>query len=184
MSPSAVPIHGRDHCSGGADPIPCLPTAVPWVRRSKTTNQAIQNGDNDATLTFDTVAGSPTPDYTTYFTTSGSSTIEIEVEGVYDMTGEVVWDATDSLMSNGAIISLGNPDYDWQTGWFSAQNNNHVILNNHTFTHRHRYTANTVLTLRVVHFESVTVDILDAYWEIHYVGSYTGADPETLSPPQ
>lgn len=47
------PIHGRDHCPGGADPIPCL-VSPPFFRcyKHNVALQTINNG-NDTYLTFD-----------------------------------------------------------------------------------------------------------------------------------
>ena len=47
------PMHGRDHCPGGSDPIPaaCFATAIAWARRSRpytSANQLIGNSSFDA----------------------------------------------------------------------------------------------------------------------------------------
>jgi hypothetical protein len=66
-----VPIHGRDHCPGGPDPIPCLGrNPIEWVYYESTTNWGsgglttlsftLESGNYDAvTPTFDISSGNP-----------------------------------------------------------------------------------------------------------------------------
>jgi len=183
LSPSAVPIHGRDHCPKGADPLPCFPGSTPWIRRSFTTDKTITAADVDTLLNmWDTVAGSTDPDYTSYFTTTSSSNIKILQAGAYLVTAEIV-------MASGTVddvtIILHNNDYDWNVRFFTGQVNGSTIEGTATIPgFYHRYTANTFLELYMTQFSAGNWTAQEGYWEIARFGSYTGSDPESLVPPQ
>lgn len=165
--------HGRDHCPGGEDPIPCLGTE--WVQRVKTTDQGITSSTNDTEVTWE--AGMTGSDFhTTYFeiVVPTDKTIRILKSGIYEITGQFQWSAN---KVEGSVITLNGSNFTWNKGFYDAQNAGHTIEHNQTFTYRRRIEASTTLKLYVVHFAAATRTIENAWWEIHHVGSYTGADP-------
>jgi hypothetical protein len=178
-----LPIHGGDHCPGGPDPIPCLSSEIPWARRSKgfdASNQTIGTGTLTA-VTFN-------HDYNMGASESGepyfdavSDSIEILQDGLYLITGEVIW--TTSPSWTGAIGY-----YDSDAGddhLFAAAAPNSSGFNVQAFTAVHRYTAASIfITLTVMQNSGTTKDIDAAYLEIARIGSWSGTDFLSMDPAQ
>lgn len=97
-----LPLHGRDHRPGGADPIPATQK---WARYSSTTSFTTSSGDHFEYLDID--SGSYSTNASTTFSTGGSTAIQILEYGTYVF----VW-GTDFP----AGISYSTLSHDWATG--------------------------------------------------------------------
>lgn len=180
MSDTLKPaLHGREHCPGGEDPIPCLNSDIPWIRRNLTTDVTIGSGGNDIVLEYDTTVGSD--DYATYFATTNANNIKILQAGVYVVTAEFQFS---DIIPEGATLSLVNLDYNWPTSVGQSHLNDHTIQGTLMFNMQHRYTANTFLFMEAVQFSASDFDIIEGYFEVQRIGTYTGTNPEDGSPPQ
>lgn len=97
-------IHGRDHCPGGADPIPCF--GYPYVFRKRSTNQLIEAGSVEyidwTSSDFDEAAG--------YFTAGDNFSCNIVGAGVYDFLCAAYWgDAFNST----AMLQMACNAFGW-----------------------------------------------------------------------
>lgn len=81
--------HGRTHCPGGHDPIPCLDNTVPWARRRLRSNQTIQSGVLTS-IDFDDDTNDYTDDFTLVTVSGQGKGIRVESDGVYVMLFRVI----------------------------------------------------------------------------------------------
>jgi hypothetical protein len=176
--------HGWTHApkeQGGTDPIPSVAAEFPWARRSKgfdASNQIIGTGTVTA-VTFN-------HDYNMGAGESGegyfdvlSDSIEILQDGVYLISGGVIW--------------FESSTFDCGVGYYDAvANDEHMFIGAnitgsngvaHSFTHMHRYTAGSVfITLNVVQTSGSTRNVDAAYLEVMRIGSWTGTDFTAMDP--
>lgn len=172
-------LHGRDHLPGGTDPIPGLNDNAPWARRILTSNEDIASGTNDELIIWD-ADDINDPDY---FTATSTTVLTVDVDGLYEISGELMWD---SSKIEGSVVTLNantTPGFFWNKGFYDEQNAGHTIEHSQAFSFQRRLEAGTGLRLYVVHFAGVTRTIQgsaggnDSYMEVRYLGSYTGTAP-------
>ena len=168
--------YGRDQLFRRPAPATDIPP-IPWIRRGKTASQSIPSGANDTQVTWSNVDNA----YPTYFSTPIADRIRVLQNGVYEVRIEFVWDAN---KVEGSILTLNSPQFQWNKGWWDEQNAGHTIEHNQVASYRRRMVANTEMRVFVVHFALVARSILEANWEVQYVGSYTGTNPLSASPPE
>lgn len=178
-------IHGRDHCPGGADPIPCWPGA--WIRRRYTGETLTITSGNEVTVTYND-AGDPESseiqgsagnfDWRDYFDIPSTSQIEVLRAGHYTVSGKFKFVNTGFNFI--AILNDGG-NYAENVGTFLDIAGADVDLLGFTFTHR--YVAGETLLMQMAH-TSGSNQVLDlGYFEIRYDGPYTGPDSNDINDP-
>lgn len=144
-----------------------------------TSDEEIATGVNDELIIWDTTDNND-PDY---FEEYSSTELRVWVDGLYEVTAELVWDANKVEASIVTLNSSSPVGFFWNKGWWDEQNRGHNIEHNQTFTYQRRMLANTRLRLYVVHFAGVARSILGhaneayTYMEVRYLGSWTGNPP-------
>lgn len=106
-------MHGRDHCPGGSDPIPCMPGgAIPtffaWLGAD---SDLYSSSSTPAAVLFDLWATNY--DTTVYsFTTSGGkiNVVNLLLEGVYTIKFAAVWAAS---IGSSIVETQVAGSYDW-----------------------------------------------------------------------
>lgn len=85
-----VPIHGRDHCPGGPDPIPCLSSSYPYIYRINETGQTIE-AESPEQVVFST--GTTQNEGTDYFAVSGvdPDVVIVTGPGRFSLKAQVKW---------------------------------------------------------------------------------------------
>ncbi len=107
--PPSVPLHGRDHCSYGADPIPCLGD-IPWIRLKQLDLAQAWTATGSDTVFYDNVVYSTVPDGTLYFESIGSDgEVYTLVSGLYQATFRAF---PVSHPANGFAITFSGIDWD------------------------------------------------------------------------
>lgn len=85
-------LHGRQHCPGGEDPIPCWPSDRPWARLGLGGNTAPNNTWTKAECSDAMSYNEPTPgDIFTLDSSLGYYRIICEANGLYLVNGIVTW---------------------------------------------------------------------------------------------
>ena len=174
------PMHGRDHCPGGADPIPCWPLGG-WARRSKgadASNQVIPN-NSVSTITFN-------HDYNmgagesgeSYFLSTGNN-LRVLVHGIYIITAEVIW-VESATFDVGISISDGLAG----AGHYFAGAKTGATTISQALTFVHNYAANTNLALQVLQSSGSDKNVDAAFLHAWFLGGYTGTEFTAMNPDQ
>lgn len=175
-----LPRHGRTHCPGGSDPIPCLdPTVRPWFRQSLTFNGGLSPlllpEGAESTLQFDAEDFGDGGD--TYFESrTGPDRMGVLVNGWIEMRAEVlIEDTFDSWveiqMNDGGSFPLK------QTFW----NNTPQSLPTLAFNWTQRMVGTSV-EFKIAHGDPLDQAVYAAYVEFAYLGPYTGTNPHDSNP--
>ncbi len=157
---------------------------LPWVRRvRRNTNLLVGTGGSGVNITFDdagseahaTVAGST--DWQTYFNFFSTSQTQVLVKGVYSVSAQ--W-RVDESVSTGALKLVLNDGFS-----YPAKLGEHTIHSGDNApqvagTHVHRYPALQTLSLTFEQTTGSDKNIDTGYFEIMYLGPYTGPDPSDL----
>lgn len=178
--------HGRDHCPGGEDPIPCLSNLRAWVRRTNgDANLTVQGTALDDEETLGRFAGNEpntsdgSTDYLDYFSGLGvpnSYQITLKQHGIYEVYAEAIW-----------TTGFDGP------AWFYVHDGvgYPVAMAGHSRPTRYGQLSSTSAgfwSFRSVAFKTVQVDIAQLsgsnkvvaawYIEVRYVSDYTGPERE------
>lgn len=172
-------IHGRDHCPGGSDPIPCLdtPTAlgdVPWARIYQI-QSPIQSIPNNATQTI--TFSLETNNYTSHFTTDlAAEQIGVVNKGYYGIRFGLDWGLNNNesviveLRTTGAAGHY-SAHFPYTRGAVTMPNGEAVQTVNYAV----RLPAGGLVQLFVHHDIGASRDIVAAYLEVYYLGTFTGS---------
>lgn len=162
--------HGRDHCPGGEDPIPCFSNS--WIRRRLTTGRVSCSSGNQTNITpYDDVVGAT--DYETQFSTPTAHQIKVLNSGIYIVSVQMLWSSFD-----GDRILVLNDGFSWSAGFlFSRATGWETSM--HTFTLMHRYPANQTINLSMQQSSGSAQTVGPGYFEVMRIGSYTGPDPSS-----
>lgn len=155
---------------------------VPWIRRSRTFSASplgIPSGaGSDVAIVYDATDGSP--DFSDYFSTPLSSTIRVLQSGVYEVMGEFHFD--DDTFPEAIHFFWHN-----ELGFPTKLPTVHQISGESgyaAFTWRCRLEAGRDCQVTVAQGNASAQDLLEGYWEMHYVGSYAGTNPGDADPDQ
>lgn len=167
-------IHGRDHCPGGADPIPCL-GGYPYIFRTMDTPQAIGAGIPEYVTWLDT-------DITqsdNHFALSDDVSIEIITPGVYDFFVGVRWEPFNAV----ATVRVECQQFEWMpttygkgglyTGGGSLIDQD-AMLFVHFQARMLGDEAGQPVAVVVAHEHSSSQNAYSAFLRIARVGSYEG----------
>ncbi len=86
-----LPMHGKQHCPGGPDPIPCLSFST--FRACNFTDELLVPDNNETDLTFDSWENNDENIFDVALTGGKLITILLLKEGVYSMNCRVTWKA-------------------------------------------------------------------------------------------
>lgn len=157
---------------------------MPWIRRTRpfgvTALTIPSNAGSDVAIVYTATEGSSDPDYTTYFSTPLSSTIRVLQSGVYEVMGEFHFD-NDTFPENIHFFwhnEIGFPTKLPTVNQISGESG-YVA-----FTWRCRLEAQRDVQVSIAQSNAANQDLLEGYWEMQYVGSYTGTDPGSSDPDQ
>lgn len=173
-------MHGRTHCPGGSDPIPCLPGY--WARRSKgfdAANQTIGGTGSVTTITWNHDYNMTGSESGVGYFEANSNAIKVLNQGIYIVTAEIMWFEAANfnyvLSISDGLAGAGH----YQQG---ANLGATTISSSISFTHR--WTANTNISLTVAQDSGVNKNIDAAYLEIVLLAGYTGTDFVDMNPDQ
>lgn len=182
MSGQVVPIHGRDHCPGGPDPIPCLDTNRPWARiarRFADSNQVISNvsfTEIDTTTDWNVGAGESgngvfTVDHTT-------NILEVEIAAVILVHCRVYWFSAITnpwilWVNNSRVANLNEAHF----AGLGGSTDDAGDLEFHT-----RVAANTQFSFGVRHQDGANRSVDAAMLDIMVIGTYTGTEFAAMDP--
>jgi len=173
MSDAVKPaLHGRDHCPGGVDPIPCF--GYPYIFRKHENGQTIEAGsveyigwDDDD---FDEGAG--------FFSTDDNFTCNIIGPGVFDFLCGVYWD--DSFNST-TMLQLACDAFGWfpttyGKGRLFTSGGSELDSSGAMFIHfQARVASGTSATGVIIGHENASdQDISGAFLRIARIGSWGG----------
>lgn len=176
------PVHGRDHCVGGADPIPCLESI--WARAEKTYSSSVQNiptasntdvvwtgyqnldvGDSGLLIYEEDLP--PLKD------------IIVRAQGVYIVKAFVIWDVTTVGEFRGGISKGIGGTIDWlihaDTTLFGGQ----LEFSGTALMH---LAGTEELSLVLYHEAGADRGLDAAFLHVARVGQYTGEIWENMNP--
>jgi hypothetical protein len=112
-------LHGRDHCPGGTDPIPCFPRPVRWRARRKTTFQTLGSSGAETELLWNFWENDDDSVWTQYAaggalettTTNPVRTVQLEVPAVV-WIGGCISVQTLGAAAGSQIVIVINDGYD------------------------------------------------------------------------
>lgn len=170
-------IHGREHCAGGEDPIPCL--VRPWFRQTLDFSSLVTPlsvpVDTEVTLQWDgEVFGDGGEGF--FESRTGPDRFGCLVAGHIEMRGEVLWDDTfdswaEIQMHDGGL----NPCK--QTAWMKSPQSEPT----QTFYWTQRFNTGSI-EFKVCHGDTVDRSVVAAYMEFVWLGGYTGSNPFSIPP--
>lgn len=142
---------------------------TPWMRRSReilNPQTIVQNSIVE--FDFDTTVESDG----SLFISSSTSGIVLPYDGEYLITGEAYFS---DFGGGGRDVWLGWDDLSNQH--FSYNRTSAPAAIQCTFWASHRYPALTQIRMIILHTAPASVDVEGVYFEVSYVGSYTGPSP-------
>lgn len=172
-------IHGRDHCPGGADPIPCFDK--PWVRRINLTGFSVAAGTQH-NVTYDDAGNDTDPSITgstgavaweNFFDIGSSSVTTPLKQGFYIISGQYHFE---NQITEPILVNM-HDGFDWSTGQTYV---GHASFEDPSvcFTFPHRYVgANNTIVISLQHGNASTQDVIVCYTEFWYLGPYLGPNP-------
>jgi hypothetical protein len=180
MGKTVLPIHGEDHCPGGPDPLPCL-GPMPWVRRRFTdTVGSLSCPDaNDVVVTYNDggdegsaeVQGSD--DWQEYWSFPNAFQTQHINEGFYLNSAKLRWDNGSGVET--WICMDDGPQFPENLAYFKPLGA--LVGDNYCATWPHRQGA-AITQMRIAQDSTGARVVASFYWEIWYLGPYTGPDPD------